>query len=260
MASKYLKNLYQDNGYYYTSNVLGMKQAVKHNPGQFNGIGGQNPRWQAGAQQSVVHDTLNNKYYGTQSFDQITKGLTDHMARTQAQLKKGYVMRSNAGVYGNSFRHYYSAKEKQNMNESIANQQKYLSSITKDNYSIGQHGDKFFESYEAHTQDYNNIYQRTYNNTEQEKRNKKIKADNARKQKEHEAALERNRLQAIENDKIAARNKKIKGEEEALEQNNNKLGNDKNKSRAKPLKPNLTIGTGLAGSAYQGISNSGLSI
>ena len=261
MASKYLKNLYQDDGYYYTSNVLGMQQKVNYTPGQFTGIGGRAPSWQAGDQQSVVHDTLNNKYYGTQSFDDIYKGLEGNIARTQASLEKGYDMRStNAGIYSSNYRYNYTAKDKKRMNESIANQQKYLSSITKDNYSIGQHGDKFFESYEAYTQDYDNIYQRTYNNTEQEKRNKKISAENARKQKEHEAALERNRLQAIENDKIAARNQKIKGEEEALEQNNNKLGNGKNKSRAKPLKPNLTIGTGLAGSAYQGISNSGLSL
>jgi len=261
MASTYLKNLYQDNGYYYTTNVLGMKQPVSYTPGQFTGIGGGTPSWQAGDQQSVVHDTLNNQYYGTQSFDQITKGLTDNIARTQAKLEKGYEDRSgNAGIYSSNYRYNYTAKDKKRMNESIANQQKYLSSITKDNYSIGQHGDKFFESYEAYTQDYNNIYQRTYNNTEQEKRNKKITADNARKKKEHEAALERNRLQAIENDKIEARNQKIKGEEEALEQNNNKLGVGKNRSRAKPLKPNLTIGTGLAGSAYQGISNSGLSL
>ena len=262
MASKYLKNLYQDDGYYYTSNTLGMKQKVNYTPGQFTGIGGRAPRYQSGSQQSVVHDTLNNKYYGTQSFDDIYKGLEGNIARTQAKLEKGYDYRTYAKdtMWERRERYNYTAKDKQNLNESIANQQKYLSSITKDNYSIGQHGDKFFESYEAYTQDYDNIYQRTYNNTEQEKRNKKISAENARKQKEHEAALERNRLQAIENDKIAARNQKIKGEEEALEQNNNKLGNGKNKSRAKPLKPNLTIGTGLAGSAYQGISNSGLSI
>ena len=262
MASTYLKNLYQDNGYYYTSNVLGMKQPVNYTPGQFTGIGGGTPSWQSGEQQSVVHDTLNNQYYGTQSFDQITKGLTDNIARTQAKLEKGYGYNTYAKdtMFERQERYNYTAKDKQALNASIANQQKYLSSITKDNYSIGQHGDKFFESYEAYTGDYNNIYQRTYNNTEQEKRNKKITADNARKQKEHEAALERNRLQAIENDKIEARNQKIKGEEEALEQNNNKLGVGKNRSRAKPLKPNLTIGTGLAGSAYQGISNSGLSL
>ena len=262
MASKYLKNLYQDDGHYYTSNVLGMKQKVNYTPGQFTGIGGRAPSWQAGDQQSVVHDTLNPQYYGTQSFDDIYKGLKGNIARTQASREKGYDYRTYAKdtMWERRERYNYTAKDKQNLNESIANQQKYLSSITKDNYSIGQHGDKFFESYEAYTQDYDNIYQRTYNNTEQEKRNKKISAENARKQKEHEAALERNRLQAIENDKIAARNQKIKGEEEALEQNNNKLGNGKNKSRAKPLKPNLTIGTGLAGSAYQGISNSGLSL
>ena len=46
MASKYLKNLYQDDGYYYTSNILGMQQKVNYTPGQFTGIGGSAPRWQ----------------------------------------------------------------------------------------------------------------------------------------------------------------------------------------------------------------------
>ena len=262
MASKYLKNLYQDKGYYYRNNILWLEDRLPdYKQGQFNGIGGRPPSWKDGDHHSVVHDTLNNKYYGTQSFDDIYKGLTDNIARDRARLDKGWENRNtNAGIYSRNYRYNFTDKDRKNINDSIANQEKYLSSINKDNYSIGQHGDKFFESYEAYTQDYDNIYQRTYNNTEQEKRNKKIRADNDRKQKEHQAALERNRLKAIENDKIAARNQKIKGEEEALEQNNNKLGNGKNKSRAKPLKPNLTIGTGLAGSAYQGISNSGLSI
>ena len=263
MASSYLKNLYQDKGYYYRSNLLGLEERLPdYKPGQFNGIGGRPPEWKDGEQHSVVHDTLNNKYYGTQSFDDIYKGLTDNIARDRAKLDQGYGYRTYAKgtMWERQERYNYTDKDIKAFNDSIANQEKYLSLINKDNYSIGQHGDKFFESYEAYTQDYDNIYQRTYNNTEQEKRNTKIRADNARKQKEHEAALERNRLQAIENDKIAARNQKIKGEEEALEQNNNKLGNGKNKSRAKPLKPNLTIGTGLAGSAYQGLSNSGLSL
>ena len=112
MASKYLKNLYQDDWYYYTSNILGMQQKVNYTPGQFTGIGGRAPSWQAGDQQSVVHDTLNNKYYGTQSFDDIYKGLEGNIARTQAELERGYETRStNAGIYSSNYRYNYTAKD-----------------------------------------------------------------------------------------------------------------------------------------------------
>ena len=207
----------------------------------------------------VVHDKLNNVYYGVHSQADTVKYLTQAIGQSQQLVNATHGFRDvrNARGYRKE-RYAYSAAEKSQHQQQLANQQKYLSNINNGGYR--QEANTFFDSYDAYTQDYNNIYQRNYNNTEQEKRNTKIRADNARKQKEYEAAVERNRLQAIENDKTAARNQKIKGEEEALEQNKSTGLNKKNRSRAKPIKPNLTIGTGLAGSAYQGIFNSGLSL
>ena len=191
-----------------------MQQKVDYTPGQWMGIGGRAPRYQSGSQQSVVHDTLNNQYYGTQSFDQITKGLTDNIARTQAKLAKGYDYRTYAKdtMWERQERYNYSAKDKQNLSKSISNQQKYLSSITKDNYT--KEADTYFDSYEAYTQDYNNIYQRTYNNSVQAERNKATTARNAEIEKQNAAQLERNRLQIEANDRMAAQNAKQERENE----------------------------------------------
>ena len=246
MSSSYLKNLYQDNGYYYTSNMLGMKQPVNYTPGQWTGIGGSAPRWQSGSQQSVVHDTLNNKYYGTQSFDQITKGLTDHIARTQAQLDRGYGYNTYAKdtMWERQERYNYSAKDKQNLSTSIANQQKYLSSITKNNYT--KEADTFFDSYEAYTGDWNNVFARRKSNADQ---------------------TERNRLQAIENEKTLVRNKKIEGQNQTLAQKEREAENAQittgSKARAKKLTPNLEINTGISAQAdklVQSLNKTGLGI
>ena len=273
MASSYLKNLYQDDGYYYTSNLLGMKQKVNYTPGSWTIFSGSKPSWQAGDQQSVVHDTLNNKYYGTQSFDDIYKGLEGNIARTQSELEKGYENRStNMGIYSSNYRYNYTAKDIEEMNASIANQQKYLSQITKDNYT--KEADTYFDSYEAYTQDYNNIYQRTYNNSVQAERNKETTARNVEIEKQNAAQLERNRLQIEANDRMAAqnakqerenektrsRNKKIKGEAQAQQLQNQQGQTQNNGSRAKALTPNLEIGTGLLATAYRGLTNSGLTL
>ena len=248
MASSYLKNLYQDDGYYYTSNILGMTQKVNYTPGQFMGMGGigaQTPSWQDGAHQSVVHDTLNNQYYGTQSFDDIYKGLEGNIARTQASLEKGYDTRStNMGIYSSNYRYNYTAKDKKRMNESIANQQKYLSSITKDNYT--KEGDKFFDSYEAYTGDWNNVFTRRKSNADQK---------------------ERNRLQEIQNEKTRVRNKKIEGQNQTLAQKEREAENAQittgSKARAKKLTPNLEINTGISAAAdklVQSLNKTGLGI
>ena len=209
----------------------------------------------------VVHDKLNNVYYGIHSQADTVKYLTQAIARSQQIANSTHgTRRVRKGRGYRDERYAYSAAERQQHQQTLANQNSYLKNINNGNYRQSPHGNQFFDSYDAYTQDYNNIYQRNYNNNVQAERNAKIKADNARRQKEHQAALERNRLQAIENDKIAVRNQKIEGEQEASEQNKNQLAINKNKSRAKPLKPNLTIGTGLAGGAFRGLSNTGLSL
>ena len=275
MASTYLKNLYQDDGYYYTSNILGMEQKVNYTPGTWNIFSGMSeaPSWKAGDQQSVVHDTLNNQYYGTQSFDDIYKGLEGNIARTQASLEKGYEDRStDMGIYSSTYRYRYTDKDIKEMNASIANQQKYLSSITKDNYT--KEADTYFDSYEAYTQDYNNIYQRTYNNAEQKRRNEATSARNKEIEKNNAAQIAKNNLQIEANDRMAAqnaiqeqknketrsRNKKIKGEAQASQLKNQQGSASNNGSRAKALTPNLEIGTGLLATAYRGLTNSGLTL
>jgi len=245
MASSYLKNLYQDDGYYYTSNLLGMQQKVNYTPGQWMGIGGRAPSWQAGDRQSVVHDTLNNKYYGTQSFDNIYKGLEGNIARTQKLIDQGYQDRStNMGIYSSQYRHRYTNKEIKDLNASIANQQKYLSSITKDNYT--KEGDKFFDSYEAYTGDWNNVFKRRKSNADQ---------------------TERNRLQEIQNEKTRVRNKKIEGQNQTLAQKEREAKESQistgSKARAKKLTPNLEINTGISAAAdklVQSLNKTGLGI
>ena len=86
-----------------------------------------------------------------------------------------------------------------------------------------------------------------------------IAAANAVKETQNAAQREANRLQVIENDKTASRNKKIKGEAgaQALQ---NQQGTQTNGTRAKALTPNLEIGTGLLATAYRGLNKSGLTI
>jgi len=234
MASKYLKNFYQDDGYYYTSNTLGMKQPVNYTPGQFTGIGGQTPSWQAGDSHSTVHDTLNNKYYGTQSFEDITKGLQRQIERTQERLDSGYVNRTvNAGtMWERHEKSKLSDKEIKTMTDSITSNQDYLNTITKDNYT--QEEDTFFDSYETYTQDYDNLYERRHSNAIQEKKNRQT----------------------------ARRNQTIKGENDlkAAKGREGSSVSTGSGARAKALTPNLQIGTGLTASAYRGLTKSGLDI
>lgn len=260
MASTYL-DLYQGQGGLYQRNILGMASPYSR-PNFYMGTP-QNVYYQAGATTKVVHDTLNNVYYGQAKQSDIVKGLQDSIKRTQDQLNRAGETTYSTGWMGSLNTSYrkYTAQDRADQRASISRQQGYLKHIQNGGYQQGPHGNKFFESYDAHTGAYNNIYQRTYNNKIQAQRNEKIKAENARKQKEHKAALERNRLQDIENAKIERRNQKIAGEEEAtIQSSNNITQSTANKSRAKPLKPNLTVGTGIASGAYRGLGDTGLSL
>ena len=234
MASKYLKNLYQNDGYYYTTNVLGQKQPVNYSPGQWTGIGGRTPSWQSGDSHSVVHDTLNNKYYGTQSFEDIYKGIQRQIERTQERVDSGWGTRTSAPgtIYERHERYRLSDKEIQSMNDSITSNQEYLTNITADNYT--QEEDTFFKSYEAYTQDYDNLYARRHSNAIQEKKNRQT----------------------------ARRNQTIKGENDlkAAKASEGSEVSTGSGARAKALTPNLEIGTGVTASAYRGLTKSGLSI
>jgi hypothetical protein len=260
MASKYL-NLYSGAGGLRQRNILGMSSPYQRP--QFSFGTPQNVFYQSGAVTKVVHDTLNNRFYGQAKQSDVIKGLQDSIKRVQGQLGRRGETSYTTGWMGslNSTYRNYSAKDRVEQRARLKKQQGYLKHVQSGGYSQGPHGNKFFESYDAHTSAYNNIYQRTYNNKIQGQRNARIRTENARKQREHAAAVERNRLQDIENAKIQRRNQKIAGEEEATTQgSNNTAQSTKNKSRAKPLKPNLTVGTGIASGAYRGLGDTGLSL
>jgi len=260
MASSYL-DLYTTEGGIAYGGALGSSTFVKqsdYRPPTY-GQNTQNMGWQAGENQRVVHDTLNNKYYGTQDKDTLTQGLTDSIARLQGQLEKGGqdVWKSNWLGHGGGFEfNNFTATQTAERNATLKSQQSYLANIG--NYK--QEGNQFFDSYDAYTGDYDNIYQRNYNNTQQASKNKEIAAANAIKEKENAAQREKNRLQIIENDKTAARNQKIKGEAQAGNLKNAGANAQGSGGRAKALTPNLEIGTGLLATAYRGLNNSGLTL
>ena len=264
MASSYI-DLYTSPGAYYDQ----FGQVVTKPT-----IGTQQGTYRAGTTQRVVNDTLNDKYYGTQSLDSLTQGLQSSIARNEAKLKAGGTSSVvNAGtIFSRQEFNRYDSAEIKAMNDSIANQQKYLNTLNSNNYT--QEASTFFDSYDAYTQDYDNIYQRTYNNAEQKRRNEATLASNAEIEKNNAAQIEKNNLQIEANDRMAAqnaiqeqknketrsRNKKIKGEAQASQLKNQQGSASNNGSRAKALTPNLQIGTGLLATAYRGLTNSGLTL
>ena len=272
MASSYL-DLYQGAGGFYNRAPIGGGWTPA--PARTYGWnGGQQGTYRAGETQRVVHDTLNNKYYGTQKQSDLIKGLEDSIKRTQQALtQQGKTTYSNGWMGSLNTGYYrYTAKDRAEQNALIKQQQSYLKHIQGGGYK--QEANTFFDSYDAYTQDYNNIYQRTYNNSVQAERNKETTARNVEIEKQNAAQLEKNRLQIEANDRMAAqnaiqerknektrsRNKKIKGEAQAQQLQNQQGQTQNNGSRAKALTPNLEIGTGLLATAYRGLTNSGLTL
>jgi hypothetical protein len=235
MASKYI-DLYTSPGAYY-----GQFNQVMQKPT----IGTQQGTWRPGETQRVVHDVLNNKYYGTQSLDSLTKGLQDAIARNEAKLKRGgetYVTNAGTIFSREEFNRYDSAEIKA-MNKSIANQRKYIDSL---NNSYVQEKSTFFDSYDAYTGDWNNVFKRRKSNADQK---------------------EANRLQEIQNEKTRVRNKKIEGQNQTLAQKEREAKESQistgSKARAKKLTPNLEINTGISAAAdklVQSLNKTGLGI
>ena len=95
MASSYL-DLYTGAGHLRQRGAMGSSSA--YTPG---GIGTpQNVYYQSGATTKVVHDTLNNKYYGTQSQSDLIKGLEESINRVQKQLTERGETRYSTGWMG----------------------------------------------------------------------------------------------------------------------------------------------------------------
>ena len=220
MASKYI-DLYTSAGGYYDQ--FG-QQVYKPT------IGTQQGTYKAGTTERVVHDTANDKYYGSQSLDSLIKGLQDAIARNEAKLKRGgetYVTNANTIFSREEFNRYDSAEIKA-MNDSIANQRKYIDTL---NNNYVQEGSKFFDSYDAYTQDWNNVFKRRKSNAVTLRRNDMISEENA------------------------ARANKAK-------QQDTKVATG-SVAKSKKLTPNLEINTGISAAAdklVQSLNKTGLGI
>ena len=179
----------------------------------------------------VVHDKANNIYYGIHSQADTVKYLTQAIAESQriANSTHGtrYVRR---GRGGRNETYAYSAAEKRQHQQTLANQQKYLKHINSGGYK--REANTFFDSYNEYSGDWNNVFVRRKENADQK---------------------EKNRLQEIENEKTRIRNKKIEGENQvraaqALKQQDTQIATG-SKARAKPFNPRLEINTGISAQA-----------
>lgn len=238
MASSYL-DLYTGAGGYYGG--WGGNQLI---PKTTWGV--QRGTYRPGQTERVVHDKYNNIYYGQQTQDQLIKGLQDAIARSQASVNNPWGTRViNSGtIFQQEQRYRKSAQEIADLNTAIANQQSYLKHIQNGGYI--QEGNQFYESYDAYTGDWNNVFKRRKDNADQ---------------------TERNRLQEIENEKTRIRNKKIEGENQTLAQKEREAKESQistgSNARAKKLTPNLEINTGISAAAdklMQSLNNTGLGI
>ena len=224
MSSSYL-NLYSGAGGLRQRGMFGSSTA--YNPTGY-GWGGRpnNVYYQPGGVTKVVHDKYNNKYYGQSKQSDIVKGLQDSIKRIQGQLG-----RKSETVYGTGWMgslttstRYYSAADRKQQNDSIARLTKDLKHVQGGGYK--QEGSRFFESYDAYTGDWNNVFKRRKSNADQK---------------------EANRLQEIENEKTRVRNKKIEGQNQIMAQKEREAMEAKStsgsKALSKKLKPNIEIKT-----------------
>ena len=235
MASTYL-DLYTGAGGYYGG--FGGNQLMPKPT-----IGVQQGTYRAGQAQRVVHDTLNNKYYGTQTQDQLIKGLEDSITRNQTAVNNPWGTRIiNSGtIFQQEQRYKKSGKEIADLNKSIKNQQNYLKQINSGMYK--QEANTFFDSYDDHTQGWNNVFTKRYNNEQQRIRNEKITAQNVITQAKNKKIKARN----VQIGKANARNEKIKKTNNQLEKDQaNQLGTGSSLSYNVGPSTNLEVNTGLA--------------
>ena len=227
MASSYL-DLYSKTTYDATPAIWGGPRATTTN-------------------QRVVHDKYNNIYYGTQTQDELTKGLQSKIDSLTARLKSGKETRYDGtpSIWGGprAFTYTHTAKDTAQFNASLKSSQNYLNHIQGGGYK--QEGKDFFKSYDAYTGDWNNVFKRRKSNADR---------------------TEANRLQEIQNEKTRVRNKKIEGENQvkagqALKQQDTQIATG-SKAKAKSLNPRLEINTGVSAQADKLAKslNTGLSV
>ena len=176
MASSYL-DLYTGAGHIRQSGAMGSSSAYDSNQFQIGTPTGL--YWQAGDTQKVVHDQANNKYFGTQSQEDLTKGLTDSIARLQAELDKGGKDVFQSGWMGHSGGMNFSKFDDKmiaDQNAQIASQQNYLNQINNGMYE--QEKSTFFDSYDDWGGDWNNVFDARRRNTKIEAMNQDTEAKN----------------------------------------------------------------------------------
>ena len=204
-----------------------------YNPNAFQGIGAKTPTYVAGSQEKVVHDTLNNKYYGTQKQSDLVGGINASIARLQKQLSQGsQAVASNyywGGQGGGYNMQNLTAQDRVDKNTQIKSQQSYLDQINNGMYK--QESSTFFDSYDDWTGDWNNVFARRKSNSDTVIRNKKIQGENG-----------------------ASTNKAKQAETQVA---------TGSQARAKKLTPNLEINTGISAAAdklAKSLTSTGLGI
>ena len=241
MASTYL-NLYNNATSLRQSGMFG--SSTPYNPNAFMWGGTPGNVYVAGGQANkVVHDTLNNKYYGTQKQSDLIKGLEDSIKRTQGQLGREGETSYSSGWMGslNSTYRRYTAKDRQEQNARIKQQQQYLKNVQGGMYK--QEANTFFDSYDDHTQGWNNVFTRRYNNEQQRIKNERTAAQNVITKAKNEKIRARNKVIG----KANVRNEKIKDMNNQMEKNqSNQQGTGSSLSYNVGPSTNLEINTGLA--------------
>ena len=219
MASTYL-NLYNNATSLRQSGMFGSSSPYNPNAFMWGGTP-QNVYVAGGEANKVVHDTLNNKYYGTQRQVDLIKGLEESIKRTQGQLDRQGETSYSTGWMGslNSSYRKYSAQDRVDQNARIKRQQEYLDNINNGMYK--QEANTFFDSYDDHTGGWNDVFKRRYDNSVIEAKNVKTTARNEKITK------------------LNQRNKRINSEL-------NQQDTTKSSAVASPISPKLEVNTGLA--------------
>jgi len=183
--------------------------------------------------QRVVHDKYNNMYYGTQKQDDLTRGLQSQVDSLTARIKNGRETRYDGTptIWGGPrpFTYTFTEKDIAQFNTSLKESQNYLNHIKGGGYK--QEASTFFDSYDAYTGDWNNVFARRKSNSDTLRRNEKITEEND-----------------VRNNKAKQQDTKVATGSIA---------------KAKKLTPNLEINTGISAAAdklVQSLNKTGLGI
>ena len=177
----------------------------------------------------VVHDMKNNKYYGDQSLDTMIKGMENYISQLTKQIEQGGKFGTqNAGtMYETSVFQKFDDQLIADTQSQIEQTRNYMDQFN----TRYEQSDKFFDSYDAYTQDWDNVFS---------------------KRKSNAVTLRRNDMISEEN---AARANKAKEQDTKVATGS--------VAKSKKLTPNLEINTGISAAAdklVQSLNKTGLGI